>query len=194
MAVEMTKDKSKDLSSGQSIFRRELMEVEESEIDFLEITHVPVAEGKTMVRVRLGPVLQFEDDWLQWCSVDCPFLFWGVESGKSSKTLGSQVRVEMSQAPALPLVSGVTWVRKEPLWPAAPLPHSECTGAASPTGLLEGSCDSNRHQEMLKVAARAYQFPFLQQKYQFVRFSCVDVGYIVSVSLTDKTHQDSLGP
>lgn len=136
-------------------------------------------------------MLQFEDDWLQWPSVDCPFLFWGAESGKPSKTLGSPVRVEMSQALAPPLVSCVTLVRKEPLWPAAPLPHSECTGAASPTGLLEGSCDSNRHQEMLKAAARAYQFPFLQQKYQFVSFSCVDMCYIVSVSLTDKMHQDS---
>lgn len=55
MAVEMTKDKSKDLSSGQSVFRRELMEVEESEIDFLESTHVQVAEGKTVVEGQTGP-------------------------------------------------------------------------------------------------------------------------------------------
>lgn len=50
MAVEMAKGKSKDLFSGQLIFRRELMEVEELEIDFLGMIHVQVQEGKTGCR------------------------------------------------------------------------------------------------------------------------------------------------
>ena len=47
----MAKDKSKDLSSGQSVFRRELMEGEELEI---EITHMQVAEGKAVVEGQTG--------------------------------------------------------------------------------------------------------------------------------------------
>lgn len=51
VAVEVAKDKSKDLCSGQSIFRRELMEAEELEI---EITHRRVAEGETVVEGQTG--------------------------------------------------------------------------------------------------------------------------------------------
>lgn len=51
VAVEMAKDKSKDLCSGQSVFRRELMEAEELEI---EITHRRVAEGETVVEGQTG--------------------------------------------------------------------------------------------------------------------------------------------
>lgn len=132
-------------------------------------------------------MLQFEDDWLQRRSVDCPFLFWGVESGKPSKTLVFQVRAEMSQALAPPLVSCVTLVRKEPLWPAARLLHSECTGAASPTGLLEGSCDSNK---WLLGLISFLSSGRNNDSLDLAVWTCV----IVSVSLTDKTHQDSLGP
>ena len=76
----MTKDKSKDLSSGQSIFRRELMEVKESEIDFLEITHVPVAEGKTVVEGQTGPCAPVWR-WLAsaaLCGLPFPFLGGGI--------------------------------------------------------------------------------------------------------------------
>lgn len=52
VAVEMAKDKSKDLCSGQSVFRRELMEAEELEIG---ITHRWVAEGETAVEGQTGP-------------------------------------------------------------------------------------------------------------------------------------------
>ena len=107
----------------------------------------------------------------------------GTESGKPSKTLGSQVRVEISQALAAPLVGCVTVVRKEPLWPSAPLLYSECTGAASQTGTadVESGCSGlisflswDRNNGALDLAV----------------WTCV----IVSVILMAKTHQDSLRP
>ena len=91
MAVEMAKGKSKDLFSGQSIFRRELTEVEELDIDFLGMIHMQVPEGKTGCR---------GSDWDLYCSLKTTVLngavwtvissFWGG-SGRPSQSLGSQV-------------------------------------------------------------------------------------------------------
>lgn len=71
VAVEMAKDKSKDLCSGQSVFRRELMEAEELEIG---ITHRWVAEGERPRPRSDWALRHFEDGCLQWRSVHCRLL------------------------------------------------------------------------------------------------------------------------
>lgn len=58
MAEEMAKEKNKALFPGQSIFRRELMDIEELEADFFEIVLMQEIGGKTACGERAGTCLK----------------------------------------------------------------------------------------------------------------------------------------